>query len=579
MKHLKKWAALLLAFMLMITMVPWTAKAAVPTAADKGTITVKGAPKQTGMTVIAYPITRATYDSTGFTGYEAVSGYTFEDPSSPTAEEWERALKVAEPTNPITLDYANEEWTAAAAPGYYIVKVKGATNPIYNPMLAGVYYTDAVDNSKITNAILELEGNNKNFILDNATLYAKKEAPSVVKKTSDLTPEVKEVSTGDNDALEVPGKYSSKGNGAAFGAPIGFEITSTIPTYPKTDKDLVFKISDKLTGLTLDQTSIKVYVGKNNWPTTQTDGIPTDGTPLDTTKYTVNVPGENGAAFDLSFSSDYLKGLGDKDSDDRSVLVFYTAKISDTNIGNFNAATNEATITYTTDPTTDKTSTSDSNKTYHYTFDIDGLLNGQGSKKTWDVTKHGEEMVDQEQWIDPLQGAEFTLFTDKNATKKAQVNGKDLVATTDAEGRMNFKGLDEGTYYLKETNVPANSGYSVNATIYRVDIKAEYNTDGTLKSYSISIGENDTATLVTKYTKDADGNITGTTGDSATFTNKADEQEEIIDKGFQIKNTKIPGLPSTGGMGTYLFTGIGVALIAGALVLITVLKKKKPQAE
>ena len=46
-----------------------------------------------------------------------------------------------------------------------------------------------------------------------------------------------------------------------------------------------------------------------------------------------------------------------------------------------------------------------------------------------------------------------------------------------------------------------------------------------------------------------------------------------------IENTKIPGLPTTGGMGTYLFTGIGVALLAGAVVLIAAQRKKNVQAE
>ena len=61
MKQLKKWTALLLALMLMITLVPWTAKAEFTQ--PKGIIKVMGV--EDGATVKAYRLTKAVFDASG----------------------------------------------------------------------------------------------------------------------------------------------------------------------------------------------------------------------------------------------------------------------------------------------------------------------------------------------------------------------------------------------------------------------------------------------------------------------------------------------------------------------------------
>lgn len=73
--------------------------------------------------------------------------------------------------------------------------------------------------------------------------------------------------------------------------------------------------------------------------------------------------------------------------------------------------------------------------------------------------------------LSPLEGAEFKLYTDAGATNAVVVNGKEQVATSNANGVLSFVGLGSGTYYLKETKAPFM--YLVNNTVYKFVIKAD----------------------------------------------------------------------------------------------------------
>ena len=94
-----------------------------------------------------------------------------------------------------------------------------------------------------------------------------------------------------------------------------------------------------------------------------------------------------------------------------------------------------------------------------------------------------------------------------------------LVATN---GTLKVTGLDEGNYEFKETKAP--TGYKVNS-------------------------------------------------ENKAFTMNADEKEVTVDAG-ELVNTKLSSLPSTGGMGTYLFTIIGVVVMAGAAGAFFISRRK-----
>lgn len=546
MKQLKKWTAMVLALMLMITMVPWTTKAE-PAPPDRtSSLIVKGVEKDA--TVTAYKLTEAEYEKSTpfqFIQYKNVLTGIFKNPGVPTTEEWKALLE--KPVNQlgagIPLTWNDAEGGFMSEPqgaGLYMILVTNANGTVYNPMLVGLSYSVDAEGEQVKGGKITVPANFE--IGNDGVLYAKKSEVTLTKTTKDPSDEPQSTVDGKNEE-------NKKGNGLGLGEKPTFTIETTIPSYATTDQNLKFNITDTLdAGLKAPaKKEIKVKVGGAN--------IETDAAKVEVT-VTDHV-------ITVNFTEAYLKELGKESEANRKVEITYASELLEGATSNFKANENNVSLTYTNDPKTDGAEKTITDKTYHYTFDIDGLLNGEGSEKSHELTKHKDLPDKDKSWKDkPLEGAEFGLF-DKDPSRD-QTAKKLQEVTTDESGRMNFKKLDEGIYYLKETEAP--NGYSLNTTVYKVEIKADYNSNGTLKSYSIVIDDKSTTTFkaVDKAQDTTDGTADGVITETDTPT--------------MINNTPLPGLPETGGMGTYLFTGIGVALLAGAAVMVTVLRKKNAQA-
>lgn len=142
-----------------------------------------------------------------------------------------------------------------------------------------------------------------------------------------------------------------------------------------------------------------------------------------------------------------------------------------------------------------------------------------------------------------LQGAEFKLYTDKEAKNEVKVSGSNGVytvdpsgssatLTTDEKGKITINGLDSKTYYLKETKAP--SGYKLDDTVREVTVTPDSAVANAKNSEAIAYKVND------------DPNHTHT---------------------MTIDNYK-GSLPSTGGMGIVFMVVAGVLLIAGGMISI-----------
>ena len=129
-----------------------------------------------------------------------------------------------------------------------------------------------------------------------------------------------------------------------------------------------------------------------------------------------------------------------------------------------------------------------------------------------------------------VAGVKFALFGEDKETKIGEEK------ETDAEGKLSFVGLDKGTYYVQETKAP--EGYNLNTSKHEVKLVPVITADAT-----------------GKYTMELDL----TAGNSGNVT---------------VEDTKSE-VPTTGGVGTMMFTVVGGALIIAAGVLLVIVLKKR----
>lgn len=541
MKKMKKiFAALLtLAMVLGMSMTTFAVNiTGTPSENDKATITVQNV--ESGATVKAYQIVEATYNQNnivGFSGYAPVSLRTTEGTDvsvnsanvlQPTAQEI-TTIANAIASNKLNISSVNVipdgygNYTADVGAGYWLIIVENTNTTIYNPMLAGVYYA----NEDGTGNTLEggtVDADSK-LTIGSTPVYA---------KSTDVPVLDKEIAESSYASPE-----NKKGNDLKIGDTVSFKLTTTIPDYSDAYTNLTFKITDTLdAGLTFDADSFKLN-GKD---------LPGDVTAT-----------VNGQTATINFTEEYIKENGNLE-----ITVTYDAVLNDKATVNFVANKNTAYITYTNNQ--GETANGEEKKTYHYTFALDGMLNGENGVdtiKTSEIIKVDENgnvvnKVDTENKTSAivtgaLGGATFELYQKDGEGNIIQATRKTAVSS--ADGYMNFSGLDAGTYYLKETEAP--NGYQIDNTEHEVVIAATYNENGTLKSYTITIDGERTSTYTATYTGETITNIDSTVETTT------------------IKNTKLSELPSTGGIGTTIFTIGGCIIMIAAAGLFFASRRKE----
>lgn len=518
MKKIKRILAMIMAAA-MIMGLGMTAFAAAPTENDTAEASVINV--EAGAEVWAYQIVKANYSGGGFTGYSKVDKVTIANATAPTSEE---VIEIAKQINNGSLSTLNKvemtpgaeatTYTANLNAGYWIAIVKGDVDEVYNPILIGVAYSASGTENTMTSTPISAD---EKWNLTGANAYAKSSKPSITKEI------VKEDQKG-----------------VAIGDQVDFKITTAIPSYTTQYKEVAVQISDTLTaGLTLDTETVAITVGGKPYS-------PGGGELAKTSQ-----------GFTLTFPSSYaLQNSG------KEVVITYKATLNDQAGLNFDTNKNTAKITYSNDPTNASKTKEVTDVTYTYTFAIDAMLNGEhgtGTQQTeeirkvdadgkvisTDISSLPEEYTGNV--VEVAKGAEFKLTN--NATNKA------YTATSDKYGRLTFKGLDEGTYTLVETKAP--TGYTLDATPHDVVISAEYNQNGTLKSYTIMIDGKATSTYKATY--------------------EGEDQIKIIDKvtiRTDIKNSKLATLPSTGGIGTTIFTLGGIVIMVAAAALFFANRRK-----
>lgn len=434
--------------------------------------------------------------------------------------------------------------------GYYLVYPKGATDTSTAP--GNQTYTSAASLVSIT--------------ADTATINMKSNYPTVDKKiipaqsgsgitvgaivdaSWDGSHQMELDDENDPEDTIAPHSESDEKKAGDFGIgdTVTYQLTSKVPDMTGYNS-YTFKFSDTLSkGLDLKEV-LSVKVG-NTTLTAKKTGENTYALAYDQAKRTLTVTLND-------FYNSYKNRTGE------TITVVYTAILNKDAVIGMNPNTNKAVVEYSNDPKTVGTGTSEPSIVDVHTFDF---------------TIYKYYLKDQNNTDDKtaLANAEFELYkanttgdaadTDAKINIVDERNGVYRQATADEakatgftsakivsddDGKVLVKGLEAGTYYLRETKAP--EGYNKLLSDIKVEIKANYDeTTGKLTSYSVDYTYNGTKT-------------------SGTAITTKDNSPEVA-----VENKTGAQLPSTGSKGALMVTLAGIVLF-GVLTASKAFGKKK----
>ena len=400
---------------------------------------------------------------------------------------------------------------------------------VYNPMVASVYYKEQSNVSGGT-----VEGTGK-WELETSDAYVKSTDLTNKSDKKVVTWDAKNEEYVDGDANQLVGTsitYQLSGLIPSYG-PEYFNVPVD-PAQPKGDKkEVVYKLRDKIVnGLSYvveddKLAELKVLVGGN--PVTEN------------TDYTFTWNDDNKTGFAIQFTQKFLQDKAGADAAQREVKIIYSAIITKNAVSQ--NAENTLAIDFTREPGVDYNVPEGEEEKAYATATINNVI-----KKT----KEGGDV---------LGGAEFTIYTDADAkTQVTWPEGSQMSATATSDpstGNIKFEGLKFGVdYYLKETKAP--TGYSINNTIYKV--KCEY-PDGVDEEDLLKGAVKLDKYLVT-ITNMSSGKV-----ELDKVEVKYGGEANMISNAVAVVNTTLSELPSTGGIGTTIFTvgGCAIMIIAAGL--------------
>lgn len=354
----------------------------------------------------------------------------------------------------------------------------------------------------------------------NVTINHKVVKPTVEKKVYDNFDNQDGTSTGD---------FGSSAD-HAINEKFQFQLIAKLPA--GRDEGRAYDYYDKYTVCFNDTLSEGITYDGLDSVVIESNGTPYDIT-NDSSKYDIdisNLKSQNSFVVKIHDVKNCVANL----NDGATITVTYTAHLNDkayVNIADGSTSNiNKVYLTYSNNPKDESSigKTPESTPVYVYTYQLNNtkyhdddnpnnVLAGAGFRLYSDEACHDEDEI------------KLKMNDDDTYSRDFSTEGKGVEMISGQDGQFNVKGLDAGTYYLKETKTP--DGYSA-CKVIPVTIKADHS-------------RNDQVNL-----------------EGSNLTN-------------DIVNIKAGGitLSSTGGIGTTLFYVVGGGLMVAAIVLLVTKKR------
>lgn len=540
-KTMKKCLTLLLALAMLLAM---AVPAAAATPYDK-TITFTGVAK--GDTVKAYQLMKydANYNEYIFhEGFKAFAANFYDSKKQSLEEHLAESTKehltalminyaimtdsahggVSFPQNPVeAIADANNEVKMTLEPGYYLLLVSTTeqNNRTYMPVTVFVQVKNG--NVKVYAAGSELAG-------DLTAVFKHEDGPAV------------NVRVSDDSRATTQWKETA---GGRVGETMDFYMEVSIPAYESEHVAISSLIAKcQLAGLSYVADSMKA----TTLPNADSDAV--EGAIKGTTI---------GADGNLTVELDYSKirsatGRG-------LIYLHFQATVAPDAVAESEASAT-AKLEYVFSMEADKTKTTADSTAAVYNYDFTLF---KKSNELFDPSDAGSSHR-------PLAGAGFILYADEAMNTPVSMVKVDATATTDAYYRpataaeitagtgivtemdanmgndnntLSIRGLDVGSYYVKETKTP--SGYYAPKGSFKLDLTAKRDASESL-------------------VKDlASGGFTETKEADRALIQKKSLNAEKNRYEVDLLNSSTPVLPTTGGVGTVMFTVIGLLCMGAAL--------------